>query len=62
MSDTPVASTPPSAPASYSWEATDDEVAAQYGIPRERVVRFDLNTSPTPPDLAARVLAEGVFV
>src|SRR3954468_10558804 len=65
MSDatvTPVTWTPPSAPASYSWEATDDEVAARYSIPRERVVRFDLNTSPAPPDLAARILAEGAFV
>jgi histidinol-phosphate aminotransferase len=47
------------APASYSWEATDEQVAARYGVPLDRIARFDLNTSPTPPDLAARVLAAG---
>jgi histidinol-phosphate aminotransferase len=49
------------APASYSWEATDEQVAARYGVPLDRIARFDLNTSPTPPDLAARVLAAGRF-
>ncbi len=61
MSPTPVTFTSPSAPASYSWEATDEEVSARYGVPIERVVRFDLNTSPAPPELAARVLAQGRF-
>jgi histidinol-phosphate aminotransferase len=61
MSPTPVTFTSPTAPASYSWEATDEEVSARYGVPIEGVVRFDLNTSPAPPDLAARVLAEGRF-
>ena len=61
MTPTPVTFTAPAAPASYSWEATDEEVAARYGIPRERVVRFDLNTSPAPPELAARVVAAGRF-
>ena len=61
MSPTPVSFSDPTAPASYSWEATDDEVAARYGVPRERIIRFDLNTSPTPPPLAGRVLAAGRF-
>jgi histidinol-phosphate aminotransferase len=61
MSPTPVTYTSPTAPASYSWEATDEEVAARYGIPLDRVVRFDLNTSPTPPPLAAKLLAAGRF-
>jgi histidinol-phosphate aminotransferase len=61
MSPTPVTFTSPNAPASYSWEATDEEVAARYGVPIEQVVRFDLNTSPAPPELAARVLAAGRF-
>ena len=61
MSPTPVTFTSPNAPASYSWEATDEEVSARYGVPIDQVVRFDLNTSPAPPDLAARVLAEGRF-
>ena len=61
MSPTPVTFTSPTAPASYSWEATDEEVSARYGVPLERVVRFDLNTSPAPPELAARVLSQGRF-
>ena len=61
MSPSPVTYTLPSAPATYSWEATDEAVAARYGIPESQVVRFDLNTSPAPPGLAARVLASGTF-
>ena len=61
MSPTPVTFTPPTAPISYAWEATDEEVAARYGIPIERVARFDLNTSPSPPDLAVRLLAANRF-
>jgi histidinol-phosphate aminotransferase len=61
MSPTPVTFSSPTAPASYSWEATDEEVAARYDVPIERIVRFDLNTSPAPPALAARVLAAGRF-
>ncbi len=53
--------TTPTAPASYSWEATNEEVAARYGVPLERVVRFDLNTSPTPPELVTELLAAGRF-
>ncbi len=61
MSPTPVTFATPTGPATYSWEATDDEVAARYGLPRERIVRFDLNTSPTPPALVERLLAAGRF-
>ena len=61
MSPTPVTTSLPTQPASYSWEATDEEVAARYGVPLERVLRFDLNTSPAPPELAPRILAEGAF-
>ena len=43
------------------WEATNEAVAARYGLPVERVVRFDTNTSPAPPELAGRVLAAAVF-
>jgi histidinol-phosphate aminotransferase len=35
----------------YVWEPTTDFIAATYGLPRESVVRFDVNTSPVPPDL-----------
>jgi len=61
MSPTPVTFTSPTAPIAYQWEATDEEVAARYGVPIERVARFDLNTSPAPPDLAVRLLAANAF-
>ena len=61
MSPTPVTYSLPTQPASYSWEATDEEVAARYGVDPARIVRFDLNTSPAPPGLAARLLAAGRF-
>ena len=61
MSPTPVTMSDPVAPTGYSWEATSEQVAARYGVPVEEIVRFDLNTSPTPPDVAARVLAAGRF-
>ncbi len=58
---TPVTFTPPAAPAGYVWEATSEAVAERYGLPLDRVVRFDLNTSPLPPALAAEILAAGRF-
>jgi histidinol-phosphate aminotransferase len=61
MSPTPVTFGLPTQPTSYSWEATDEEVAARYGVPIGEIVRFDLNTSPAPPDLVGRILAAGVF-
>ena len=61
MSPTPVTTGLPMQPASYSWEATDEEVAARYGVPLDEILRFDLNTSPAPPELVARVLAAGRF-
>ncbi|MEO8208389.1 MAG: aminotransferase class I/II-fold pyridoxal phosphate-dependent enzyme [Chloroflexota bacterium] len=61
MSPTPVTFTTATAPIGYAWEATDDEVAARYGIPIEAVARFDLNTSPAPPELAIQLLAGGAF-
>jgi histidinol-phosphate aminotransferase len=61
VSPTPVTVASPTAPAGYTWEATNEEVAARYGIPVDRIVRFDLNTSPAPPELVNRVLAAGRF-
>jgi histidinol-phosphate aminotransferase len=61
MSPSPVTFTSPTGPIGYVWEATDEEVAARYGVPIERVARFDLNTSPAPPDLAIRLLAANAF-
>jgi histidinol-phosphate aminotransferase len=51
----------PTRPASWSWEATSESVAARYGIPVERVVRFDQNTAPAPPDLVRKLLEAGLF-
>jgi histidinol-phosphate aminotransferase len=61
MSPTPVTSSLPTQAATYSWEATDEEVASRYGVPVEDVIRFDLNTSPTPPALVGDLLAAGRF-
>ncbi|TAL08644.1 MAG: aminotransferase class I/II-fold pyridoxal phosphate-dependent enzyme [Chloroflexota bacterium] len=61
MSPTPVSFSSPVAPAGYTWEATDEEVSARYGVPLDQVARFDLNTSPAPPDLAVRLLAANAF-
>ncbi len=61
MSPTPVTFASPNQPAAYAWEATDEEVAARYGVPVEDVVRFDVNTAPLAPDLARQVMAAGRF-
>ena len=61
MSPSPVSVTSPTDPASYSWEATDEGVAERFGIPVSQVIRFDLNTSPAPPAMLARLLSDGVF-
>ena len=61
MSPTPVTFSSPVLPTAYSWEATNEQVAARYGVPIESIVRFDLNTSPTPPALVQRLLAAGRF-
>ena len=44
-------STPAKPFSTYAWEPTSDFLAAKYGLPREAIVRFDVNSSPTPPDL-----------
>ncbi len=44
----------------YEWEPTTDFLAARYGLPREAIVRYDVNTSPLPPDL--RDVLAGPFV
>jgi histidinol-phosphate aminotransferase len=51
----------PAQPSAYAWEATDEEVAERYGVPVERIVRFDLNTSPAPPELALLLLRSGDY-
>ncbi len=61
MSPTPSSMAVPTQPTAYAWEATDEQVAERYGVPVERVVRFDLNTSPAAPAMALRLLAGGVY-
>jgi histidinol-phosphate aminotransferase len=61
MSPSPFTVSSTTEPASYSWEATDEGVAERFGIPVESVLRFDLNTSPSPPPDLAGILARGVF-
>jgi histidinol-phosphate aminotransferase len=61
VSPSPFAVTSPTDPASYSWEATDEGVAERFGIPVEQVIRFDLNTSPAPPEMLERLLAANRF-
>lgn len=41
----------PKSPPTYVWEPTTDFLASRYGLPRESIVRFDVNTSPLAPDL-----------
>ncbi len=59
---TPVTMASPVGPASYAWEATDEQVAERYGVPLNTIARFDLNTSPAPPAAAMRHLRTGSFV
>jgi len=61
MSPTPVTMSSPTAPAGYTWEATSEQVAARYGVAVEDVLRFDLNTAASPPDVALAAVAGGSF-
>ena len=57
----PMSFSTPTAPAVYTWEATNEAVAEKFGVPVEQIIRFDLNTSPTPPELVATILAANRF-
>ncbi len=61
MSPTPIGTAMPALPVGYAWEATDEQVSDRYGVPPATIVRFDLNTSPAPPDLALRILRAGAY-
>ncbi len=61
MSAPPLTAGTTASPAGYAWEATDEQVGERYGVPLSAIVRFDLNTSPAPPDLALRVLRAGAY-
>ena len=43
----------------YTWEPSDAALAARYGLPVDRIVRFDTNTSPVPPAFVPSVLQAG---
>ena len=60
MSPTPVSMASPLRPASYSWEATNESVAARYGVPIERIARFDLTNSDAVRYLQERLAGFGV--
>src|SRR5262245_10452500 len=40
----------------YTWEPSNQQIAARYGLRPEDILRFDTNTSPLPPPFAAEVL------
>ncbi len=40
----------------YTWEPSDAALAARWGVPVERIARFDLNTSPVAPEFLAEAL------
>jgi len=61
VSPTPETMAVPTRPTAYAWEATDEQVAERYGVPLAEVARFDLNTSPAPPELALRLLRSGAY-
>jgi histidinol-phosphate aminotransferase len=42
----------------YTWEPSNEAIAARYDLPVERIVRFDTNTSPSPPGFVSTVLGE----
>jgi len=44
----------------YTWEPSDRAIAARYGLDPADILRFDTNTSPAAPDLAAEVLASAM--
>jgi histidinol-phosphate aminotransferase len=61
LKTTPVTFSSPTKPAGWTWEATNQEVAARYGVPVEQVVRFDQNTAPAPPGVVRELLVGGEF-
>ena len=60
VSPTPVTYSLPTAPAVYTWEATNEAVAEQYGCRVEDIVRFDLNTSARAARDPRRPLERGL--
>jgi len=46
----------PAASQVYTWEPSNRAIAERYGLRPEEILRFDTNTSPTPPAWAAATL------
>jgi histidinol-phosphate aminotransferase len=42
----------------YTWEPSNNAIAARYGLRPEDILRFDTNTSPLPPPFVAEELAK----
>jgi histidinol-phosphate aminotransferase len=40
----------------YTWEPSNAAIAARYGLRPEEILRFDTNTSPSPPAFVAEAL------
>lgn len=40
----------------YTWEPSNQAIAERYGLRAEDILRFDTNTSPTPPALVPEAL------
>jgi histidinol-phosphate aminotransferase len=59
MSPTPTTFASPLKPSSWSWEATNEEIAARYGVAIGQIVRFDTNTAPASPGVVRELLAAG---
>jgi histidinol-phosphate aminotransferase len=49
-------STPAPASQVYTWEPSDAAIAERYGLRPEDILRFDTNTSPTPPAFVPEAL------
>ncbi|CAN5784927.1 histidinol-phosphate transaminase [soil metagenome] len=45
----------------YTWEPSNDAIAARYGLNPAQILRFDTNTSPLPPAFVAEELAVARF-
>ncbi|MEO7117470.1 MAG: histidinol-phosphate transaminase, partial [Candidatus Limnocylindrales bacterium] len=41
----------------YTWEPSNEAIAARYGLRAQDILRFDTNTSPAPPSVAEEILA-----
>ncbi len=50
LSETVRVTDAPTASQVYTWEPSNQAIAARYGLRAEDILRFDTNTSPVAPD------------